>query len=204
MSLYAIKKDDYKVHYICPEKQNLDIMLANAHEDIKDYIILQEFDMKYVSRITYIDGNCVYNNKEYWTKTAVQSPLTKENYSAHEVLDFMGNPVPYDRYVDEFNNNMNRLVSLDGIAGEVEYNETVGKEFIGLFREECINTKFEGITPLEIGLKLSQVILLVQTGAFREAKEVLQTIETDPFLTEERIAKYIAMMDAADVIEYAT
>ena len=204
MSLYAIKKDDYKVHYICPEKQNLDIMLANAHEDIKDYIILQEFDMKYVSRITYIDGNCVYNNKEYWTKTAVQSPLTKENYSEHEVLDFMGNPVSYDRYVDEFNNNMNRLVSLDGIAGEVEYNETVGKEFIGLFREECIKTKFEGITPLEIGLKLGQVISLVQTGAFREAKQVLQSIETDPFLTEERIAKYIAMMDAADVIEYAT
>ena len=159
--------------------------------------------MKYVSRITYVDGVCIYNNREYWTKTAVQEPLTLENYSEHEVLDFMGNPVSYDRYVDEFNNNMNRLVSLDGIAGEVEYNETVGKEFIGLFREECIKTKFEGITPLEIGLKLEQVISLVQTGAFREAKQVLQTIETDPFLTEERIAKYIAMMDAADVIEYA-
>ena len=29
-------------------------------------------------------------------------------------------------------------------------------------------------------------------------------METDPFLTEERMAKYIVMMDAADAIEYAT
>lgn len=29
-------------------------------------------------------------------------------------------------------------------------------------------------------------------------------METDPFLTEERMAKYIAMMDAADAIDYAT
>lgn len=201
--LYAVGKEDYKIHFMCPNKQNLDIMMEQSGKDIKDYLILQEFDMKYVSRITYVDGVCIYNNREYWTNTAVLNPLTLENYSEHEVLDFMGNPVSYDRYVDEFNNNTNRLVSLDGIAGEVEYNETVGKEFIGLFREECIKTKFEGITPLEIGLKLEQVISLVQTGAFREAKQVLQAIETDPFLTEERIAKYIAMMDAADVIEYA-
>ena len=160
--------------------------------------------MKYVSRITYIDGDCVYNNKEYWTKTAVQNPLTPENFEEHEVLDFLGNAVTYDRYIDELNNNINRLSVLDGIAGEVEYNITVGNEFIALFREECVKTDFKGITPLEIGMKLAPVISLVQTGSFREAKQVLQTIETDPFLTEERIAKYIAMMESADAIEYAT
>jgi hypothetical protein len=160
--------------------------------------------MKYVSRITYIDGNCVYNNKEYWTKTAIQNPLTPENFNEHEVLDFLGNPVTYDRYIDEFNNNINRLSVLDGIAGEVEYNIAVGNEFIALFREECVKTDFKGITPLEIGVKLAPVISLVQTGSFREAKQVLQSLEKDPFLTEERIAKYIAMMDSADAIEYAT
>ena len=77
--LYAIGKEDNKVHFICPNKQNLDIMLEQAHEDINDYLILQEFDMRYISRITYVDGNCVYNNKEYWTKTAVQNPFTLEN-----------------------------------------------------------------------------------------------------------------------------
>lgn len=202
--LYAIGKEDRRIHYTCPNKQNLDIMLEQAHEDINDYLILQEFDMKYVSRITYIDGNCVYNNKEYWTKIAIENPLTLENYSEHEVLDFMNLPVTYDRYIDELNNNINRLSVLDGIAGEVEYNITVGNEFIALFREECVKTDFKGITPLEIGIKLAPVISLVQTGSFREAKQVLQTMETDSFLTEERMAKYIAMMDAADAIEYAT
>lgn len=204
MGIYAVNKTTNLVKYKCSNKQVLDIMLEQAHEDIKDYLILQEFDMKYVSRITYIDGNCVYNNKEYWTKTAVQNPFTLENYSEHEVLDFLGNPVTYDRYIDEYNNNLNRLSVLDGLAGEVEYNITVGNEFIALFREECVKTDFKGITPLEIGIKLAPVISLVQTGSFREAKQVLQTMETDPFLTEERMAKYIAMMDAADAIDYAT
>ena len=202
--LYAVGKEDKKVHFICPNKQYLDVMLEQAHEDINDYLILQEFDMKYVSRITYIDGNCVYNNKEYWTRTAIENPLTPENYSEHEVLDFMNLPVTYDRYIDEFNNNINRLSVLDGIAGEVEYNITVGNEFISLFREECVKTDFKSITPLEIAQKLSSVIGLVQTGSFREAKQVLQTIENDQFLTPERVQKYIDMMDSADAIEYAT
>lgn len=202
--LYAIGKEDKKVHFICPNKQNLDIMMKQSKVDIKDYLILQEFDMKYVSRITYIDGNCVYNNKEYWTKTAVENPLTLENYSEHEVLDFMNLPVTYDRYIDEFNNNINRLSVLDGIAGEVEYNITVGNEFISLFREECVKTDFKSITPLEIAQKLAPIISLVQTGSFREAKQVLQTIENDQFLTPERVQKYIDMMDSADAIEYAT
>ena len=90
--------------------------------------------MRYISRITYVDGNCVYNNKEYWSKIAVQNPMTPENFEEHEVLDFLGNAVTYDRYIDEFNNNINRLSVLDGIAGEVEYNITVGNEFIALPR----------------------------------------------------------------------
>ena len=204
MGIYAVNKTTNLVKYKCSNKQVLDIMLEQAHEDIKDYLILQEFDMRYISRITYVDGNCVYNNKEYWTKTAVQNPFTLENYSEHEVLDFLGNPVTYDRYIDEYNNNLNRLSVLDGLAGEVEYNITIGNEFIALFREECVKTDFKGITPLEIGIKLAPVISLVQTGSFREAKQVLQTMETDPFLTEERMTKYIAMMDAADAIDYAT
>ena len=202
--LYAINKETGILKFHASNKNVLDIILKQNKKDIKDYDLLQEFDMKYVSRITYIDGNCVYNNKEYWTKTAVQNPLTPENYSEHEVLDFMNLPVTYDRYIDEFNNNINRLSVLDGIAGEVEYNITVGNEFISLFREECVKTDFKSITPLQIAQKLSAVIGLVQTGSFREAKQVLQTIENDDFLTPERVSKYIAMMESADAIEYAT
>lgn len=204
MAIYAFNKITNILEYKCSNKNVLDIILKQNKKDIKDYDILQEFDMRYISRITYVDGNCVYNNKEYWSKIAVQNPITPENFNEHEVLDFLGNPVTYDRYIDEFNNNINRLSVLDGIAGEVEYNIAVGNEFIALFREECVKTDFKGITPLEIGVKLAPVISLVQTGSFREAKQVLQSMETDPFLTEERMAKYIAMMDAADAIEYAT
>ena len=204
MAIYAFNKITNILEYKCSNKNVLDIILKQDKKDIKNYDLLQEFDMKYVSRITYIDGNCVYNNREYWTKTAIQNPLTPENYSEHEVLDFMNLPVTYDRYIDEFNNNINRLSVLDGIAGEVEYNITVGNEFISLFREECVKTDFKTITPLQIAQKLSAVIGLVQTGSFREAKQVLQTIENDDFLTPERVSKYIAMMESADAIEYAT
>ena len=204
MAIYAFNKITNILEYKCSNKNVLDIILKQDKKDIKNYDLLQEFDMKYVSRITYIDGNCVYNNKEYWTKTAVQNPLTPENYSEHEVLDFMNLPVTYDRYIDEFNNNLNRLSVLDGLAGEIEYNIEVGNEFISLFREECVKTDFKSITPLQIAQKLSAVIGLVQTGSFREAKQVLQTIENDDFLTPERVQKYIDMMDSADAIEYAT
>ena len=204
MNLYAICKEDNKVHFICPNKQNLDIMMEQAKVDINNYIILQEFNMNYVSRITYIDGVCVYNNKEYWTKTAVLNPITEENFNEHEIKDFLGNDVTYDRYVDEYNNNISRLSSIDGVAGEVAYNITIGNEFISLFREECIFTDFETVTPLEIAQKLMAVISFVQTGSFREAKMVLKTIENDAFLTPERIQKYEDMLDAADAITYAT
>ncbi len=112
----------------------------------------------------------------------------------------MGLPVTYDRYIDEFNNNINRLSVLDGRAGEVEYNITVGNEFISLFREECILTDFQTVTPLDIAKKLLTVIALVQTGSFREAKIVLKTVEPDAFLTTERLKKYEDMLDAADAI----
>ncbi len=202
--LYAVGKEDYKIHFMCPNKQNLDIMMEQSGKDIKDYLILQEFDMKYVSRITYVDGVCIYNNKEYWSKTAVLNPLTQENYAEHEVLDFLGNPVPYDRYVDEFNNNINRVRAMDGTIGEVMYNIDVGYEMIALFKEECRLTKFTGITPLEIGVKLGNAYSLIMTGSFREAKSIIQGLEPDPFLTEERKQKYIDMLDAADAIEYAS
>ena len=200
--LYVIGKEDSKVHFICPNKQNLDIMLEQAHEDINDYLILQEFDMKYISRITYIDGQCVYNNKEYWTKTAVENPLTLENYSEHEVLDFLGNPVTYDRYIDEYNNNLNRLSVLDGLAGEVEYNITVGNEFIALFREMCVITPLEEITPLQIAEKTANIIPLILTGSFKEAIVLIQHLDVDEFFTEERLNLFINMLKSADSIDY--
>ena len=158
--------------------------------------------MKVVSRIVYVDGECIYNSKSFWLSDTPAQIL--ENYSEHEVIDFLGKPVDELRFKIEKDNNQSRLAAIADRAGEVCYNIEIGNEFISLFREECILTDFQTVTPLEIAQKLLTVISLVQTGSFREAKMVLKTVEPDAFLTTERLKKYEDMLDAADAITYAT
>lgn len=199
--VYAVNKETNQLEFIAANLFLLKQAINNAHKTENDYHLLGDIDMKYVSRIVYVDGSCVYNNCDYWLNHGNE---IIDDYESHDVRDILGNPVSKVRFETELNSNINRIVNIDGRPGEVEYNIDVGNEFIALFREECILTDFTTITPLEIAQKLSSVILLVQTGSFREAKMVLNTIERDSFLTEERIAKYVAMLDAADAIEYAT
>lgn len=198
---YAVNKQTEKLAHTAASLALIKARMKELGENEQDFYILQDVDMKYISRIVYVDGECVYNNKDYWTKSA---PTIIEEFNEHEVLDFMGLPVDYYRFVTEMNSNASRIAAIDGVAGEVEYNITVGNEFISLFREECIFTDFQTVTPLEIAQKLMAVISLVQTGSFREAKLVLKTIENDAFLTPERIQKYEDMLDSADAITYAT
>ena len=182
--------------------------LANNNLDINQYEILTRYDdMKnYISRIVYVEKDgvktCIYNNKNFWTTTVFDVLNDFENY---KLYDFLDNEVTNKKRLEiEADKNYTRVSAIDGLAGEVDYNITIGNEFISLFREECVKTDFKTITPLQIAQKLSAVIGLVQTGSFREAKQVLQTIENDDFLTPERVSKYIAMMESADAIEYAT
>ena len=198
---YAVNKETNVLKYIAENLNDIKFIIKQDGANENDFFILKDIDMKYISRIVYVDGNCIYNNKNYWYKNAKD---ILEDYDKHEVLDFMGNPVDKLRYEQEMNNNISRLTLIDGVAGEVDYNITIGNEFISLFREECIFTDFQTVTPLEIAQKLMAVISLVQTGSFREAKMLLKTVETDAFLTEERLKKYEDMLDAADAITYAT
>ena len=198
---YAIEKTTQKIAYQSASLFLLKDIIKYDKKNINDYLFTEDIDMKYISRIVYVDGECVYNNKEFWVKSA---PEILENFEEHEVLDFMDKPVDKVRFETEFNSNSSRISNIDGVAGEVDYNITIGNEFISLFREECIFTDFQTVTPLEIAQKLMSVISLVQTGSFREAKLVLKTIETDAFLTEERLKKYEDMLDSADAITYAT
>ena len=172
-------------------------------------IFTEDIGMKYVSRIVEVDGKVVYMNKDWWSKEA---PSIIEDYENHKVYDFIEvskpenerTQVSLDRFKRELYQNIDRINAIDGVAGEVDYNISVGSDFISLFREECIFTDFQSVTPLEIAQKLMAVISLVQTGSFREAKLVLKTIENDAFLTPERIKKYEDMLDSADAITYAT
>ena len=199
--IYAVNKETNQVEFISASLYLIKKDMIAADKKLEDYLILEDIDMKYISRIVYVDGVCVYNNKDFWLNTA---PTLIENFDEHEVLDFMSKPVDLDRFKTEYNSNASRISNIDGVAGEVDYNITIGNEFISLFREECIFTDFETVTPLEIAQKLMAVISFVQTGSFREAKMVLKTIENDAFLTSERIQKYEDMLDAADAITYAT
>ena len=198
---YAVNKETNVLKYIAENLNDIKFIIKQDGANENDFFILKDIDMKYISRIVYVDGNCIYNNKDYWYKN---SKNILEDYDEHEVLDFMGKPVDKLRYEQEMNNNISRLTLIDGVAGEVAYNIAIGKEFISLFREECIFTDFQTVTPLEIAQKLMAVISLVETGSFREAKMLLKTVETDAFLTEERLKKYEDMLDSADAITYAT
>ena len=198
---YAIEKATQKIAYQSASLFLLKDIIKYDKKNIDDFLITEEMNMKYLSRIVYVDGECVYNNKDFWTKEA---PTILEEFEEHEALDFMGRQVDKIRFETEFNSNSSRISNIDGVAGEVDYNITVGNEFISLFREECIFTDFQTVTPLDIAQKLLTVISLVQTGSFREAKMVLKTVEPDAFLTTERLKKYEDMLDAADAITYAT
>lgn len=198
---YAIEKATQKIAYQSASLFLLKDIIKYDKKNIDDFLITEEINMKYLSRIVYVDGECVYNNKDFWTKEA---PTVLKEFGEHVALDFMGRPVDKIRFETEFNSNSSRISNIDGVAGEVDYNITVGNEFISLFREECIFTDFQTVTPLDIAQKLLTVISLVQTGSFREAKMVLKTVEPDAFLTTERLQKYEDMLDAADAITYAT
>ena len=198
---YAIEKATQKIAYQSASLFLLKDIIKYDKKSIDDFLFTEDVDMKYISRIVYVDGECVYNNKDFWTKEA---PTILEEFEEHEALDFMGRPVDKVRFETEFNSNSSRISNIDGVAGEVDYNITVGNEFISLFREECIFTDFQTVTPLDIAQKLLTVISLVQTGSFREAKMVLKGVEPDAFLTTERLKKYEDMLDAADAITYAT
>lgn len=199
---YAVNKETNLVKYSADNLYLLQHVFDLNKDDIRNYKILEDSGMKVVSRIVYVDGECIYNSKSFWLSDMPAQIL--KNYSEHEVTDFLGKQVDELRFKIEKDNNQSRLAAIEDSAGEVCYNIEVGNEFIALFREECIFTDFETVTPLEIAQKLLTVISLVQTGSFREAKIVLKQIEPDAFLTEERLQKYEDMLDAADAITYAT
>ena len=200
-NFYAVNKETGILYCSAANLFLLKQFLTDTKQNIDDYLILEDLNMKHISRIVYVDNKCIYNNVDFWRNHCRE---ILEDYESHNVVDFLGKPVSKDRYNIELNSNQSRISAIEDRAGEVCYNIEIGNEFISLFREECIYTDFETVTPLEIAQKLMAVISLVQTGSFREAKMVLKTIENDAFLTPERIQKYEDMLDAADAITYAT
>jgi len=170
---------------------------VTTYEDFS-YLMRIE-DMTYASRICYVDGICIYNNKNFWLNT---SNTIYDNYESHTVTDFMNKIVYKDQFKQEMNRNSMRLNNIYTTSDEVNYNIDIGFEFITLFREECVNADLGSLNGLSIASKTANLIPLIMTGSFKESLTVLSTYTTDEYFTTERLSKYKAMIASADVITY--
>lgn len=156
-------------------------------------------DMKYISRICYVDDVCIYNNKTFWL---TEGQNIYQTFDTHTVYDAFGSIIYKDRFKIELDNNSMRLNNIYTTADEVAHNMLIGNEFISLFREECVNADLGSLHGLDIATKTANVIPLIITGSFKEAVTVLNTLIPDEYFTTERLLKYKDMIKAADVITY--
>lgn len=82
------------------------------------------------------------------------------------------------------------------------WNISAGSLIISIVRAHMLQvglTQF-GLNPLIMAAKLSQLIALMQVGMFAESIMLINSIERDGFLTDDRIAKYILMLTSANAI----
>lgn len=199
--IYAIDKETGLLKHVAANLCLLRETLARLGETEDTYHILGDISMQIVPRIVYVDGKCVYNNIDFWLKSTEPDEIL-EQYTNHEITDILGASVDSLRFQTELNFNRTRMALIDGRSGEVAFNITVGNEMISLFREECLYAKFESGGALALADKLAAIFPLIMTGAFPFAQKRFSELEPDGFLTAERTAKYIAMLEAADSIEY--
>lgn len=205
--IYVLNKENFKFIGRFDNMKFAKEMLNKEGISEDDCIFTEEMGMKYVSRIVEVDGKVVYMNKDWWIKEA---PSIIEDYENHKVYDFIEVSKPeeerelvsLDRFKRELNQNIDRINAIDGVAGEVNYNISVGSDFISIFREMCVITLFEEITPLQIAEKTANIIPLILTGSFKEAIVLIQHLDVDEFLTQERLNLFINMLKSADSIDY--
>lgn len=157
----------------------------------------------YISRITYVDSVCVYNNKTYWATTAWSDNVV-DNFSSHTVTDWMGNSVDKARFSEELYSNANRINAVDGQPGETALNQVVGNELISLLMSEFSKTTVSSVSTADIAAKCGTIGTYLALGSFYLAEAYLSAMSTDEFFTTERIAKYLAMMKSADAFTYAS
>jgi hypothetical protein len=168
--------------------------------DKSSYIELVEVsEMSYISRICYVDGSIIYNNKNFWTNVA---PGIYSDFSNHVVLDWMENQITELEFKNEFKANYRRISNIITRADEVAYNIKVGGEFIALFREECISVDIGSQSGMSIATSLASVIPLIQTGSFQEAATVISNMTRNDYLTDARLSRYKSMLQTADIITY--
>lgn len=165
-----------------------------------NYIFLEKVDqVKYISRVAFVDGSCIFNNKNFWT---VGANAIFQDFENHTVLDAFYVPVPKDRFLIEWQNNSTRLSCIIDTPSEVAYNMQIGQEFIALFREKCIKEERADYSGLDIAIQMAGLIPLLQTGSFKEAIEFLAVFPRNTYFTDSVLNHYSALLVASDAITY--
>ena len=85
--IYIIKKTNWMLQGQFSNLVEAKRWIEKSTYKEEDFFITQDLNMKYISRIVYVDGECVYNNKDFWT---ILAPVLLDEYDKHTVLDFMG------------------------------------------------------------------------------------------------------------------
>ena len=96
-------------------------------------------------------------------------------------------------------------INLTQYINQVRWNISLSDQLVSLVRGEMLGESLSqmGVTPTEMLSKLSGVIGAIQVGMFKEAWQMLQyQVVQDAFLTPERIARYVDILQSCDVIQY--
>lgn len=174
-----------------------------ANNITENVIYLEEINMNYISKITFVNDECIYNNKTFWTQTAWKDEIV-ENYANYVVKDWLGNTIDSTRFQEELYQNNNRLCSIDGQPGETNLNQIVGRELISLLMSEYSQTTTTTVDANTVATKCGNIASYLTIGSFALAEAYLSTIENDEFFTTTLVNKYLAMLKSADVFTYAS
>lgn len=171
--------------------------ISELHLTEQDFYISQDISMKYISTVVSVDGNVIYNNIKFWTTDVFRLGIV-DNYAEHTVLDYLGNPVPLDRFNIELDNNLSRCGSIDGEPGKMDYDMEVGREMIDIVRTEFTVAKPANYSSLQFAQDVADMSSLIAIGCPLEAAQILENTPENPFLTADRKAKYLAMLASYD------
>lgn len=90
------------------------------------------------------------------------------------------------------------------ISSQVVLNIEISKYIIAIVRANMINTSLSelGLSGAALLNKLSGVVGAIQLGMFKEASQLLLSLEFDNYLTSERLNRYSNLVLSADAINY--
>lgn len=157
------------------------------------------------SRIIFFDANWAYRNVGEAANALAQGTLVAYDISRGVVPPLIAsgillNLASSSADLHTSTENAKTLSILSSI--QASWNISVYPYLISVVRGEMIKVGLKplGLSAFSVLTKLGPIVQLLAVGMFREASEVIQTIEPDAFFTADRISRYASLMRSADAI----